>query len=283
MTATFRLASEADIAAEHGVFVRAEGGLVRGHGFAWVDPPLGWFAAIARHLLVTDPERCYVAEAGGQLVGFSAAWVRDGVWFLAALFVDPDHHGQGIGGRLFDLVAAEAPERQITITDAIQPISNALYARHGLIPITPLLMFTGAPSVEAPVGLDPHVARPEELADLDRAGYGFGRTADHAFWSRLQRCTVWRRSGAPVAYAYRSLTGSIGPLVGRDEVSAADALRAELARTRQASVVIPGTARRLVEVAVGAGLRLVPPQGNLLLSSGIPAPTSLAVSNYFLY
>ena len=89
--------------------------------------------------------------------------------------------------------------------------------------------------------------------------------------------------GTPVAYAYRSLTGSIGPLVGRDEASAADALRAELARTARASVVIPGTARRLVAVAVDAGLRLVAQQGNLLLSSGVPAPTSIVVSNYFLY
>ena len=283
MDPVFRLATEADVAAEHQVFVRAEGGLLRGYGIPWPEPPLRWFDAIARHLLATDPARCHLAVVDGQVAGFSFAWVRDGVWFLAALFVDPDHHGQGIGGRLFDLAAAGAPARQVTITDAIQPVSNALYARHGLVPTTPVLKFTGAPSVDASAGLEAGAPGPGDLVELDRFGYGFERTADHAFWSRLSRCTVWRRAGRPVAYAYRSLTGSIGPLVGRDAAAAAEALSAELARTKQASVVIPGTARRLVEVALGAGLRLAPSQGNLLLSSEMPAPTSLAISDYFLY
>jgi hypothetical protein len=48
-------------------------------------------------------------------------------------------------------------------------------------------------------------------------------------------------------------------------------------------VLIPGSARRLVEVAVAAGLRLVPPPGLLLLSSELSPPTGVAVSNFFLY
>ena len=176
MDPVFRLATEADVAAEHRVFVRAEGGLLGGYGIPWPEPPLRWFDAIARHLLATDPARCHVAVVDGQVAGFSFAWVRDGVWFLAALFVDPDHHGQGIGGRLFDLAAAGAPSRQVTITDAIQPVSNALYARHGLVPTTPVLKFTGAPSVDAPAGLEAGAPGPGDLVELDRFGYGFERT-----------------------------------------------------------------------------------------------------------
>ncbi len=265
------------------MFCRAEGGLRLSHGFAWVDPPFGWFAPIARHLLAIDPDRCHVAEAGGQVVGFSAAFVRDSVWFLAALFIHPDHQGQGIGRALFELSARDAPPGRITITDAIQPVSNALYARYGIIPTTPLLLFEGRPSVEGPILLEPDRPRPGELKMLDRAGYGFERTVDHDYWQRQRRCTVWRRDDAPIAYAYRALTGSIGPLAGLDPASAADALRAELARAQRASVLVPGTARGMVEAAVGADLRLVSPPGFLLLSSEVRAPESLAISDYFLY
>jgi GNAT superfamily N-acetyltransferase len=282
-TESFRPATDADIASQHAVFCRAEGSLRLRHGFSWVDPPLAWFAPMAEHLLSSDPDRCFVAEADGQVVGFSAAFVRDGVWFLAALFIDPDHQGGGIGRRLFELAAGDGPSRRITITDAIQPVSNAMYARYGLVPTTPMLLFEGEPSIDVPPVLEPGEPRPGELTMLDRAGYGFARPVDHEFWSRHRRCTVWRRDGSAVAYAYRALTGSIGPLAGIDQVSAAEALRAELGRVSRASVLIPGTARDIVDVAVAARLRLVAPSGNLLLSRDAPTPHSLAVSNYFLY
>jgi GNAT superfamily N-acetyltransferase len=283
MTASLRPATDADIGSEHEVFCRAEGGLRLHHGFAWVDPPLAWFAPIARHLLSTDPGRCFVAEADGRVVGFSAAFVRGGVWFLAALFIDPDQQGKGIGRQLFELAARDAPPRRITITDAIQSVSNGLYAQYGLIPTTPILQFEGAPTIDALPVLEPDRPRPGELTTLDRVGYGFERSVDHEYWLRQRRCTVWRREGAAVAYSYRGLTGSIGPLVGRDQAYAADALRAELARAPRASVVIPGIARSLVAVAVEANLKLVPPPGNLLLSADVPAPDSLAISGYFLF
>jgi len=283
MTSTFRLATEADIGPEHEVFCRAEGELRLRHGFAWVDPPLGWFAPIARHLLATDPGRCFVAEADGRVVGFSAAFAREGAWFLAALFIHPDHQGRGIGRELFELAARDAPLRRITITDAIQPVSNALYARYGLIPTTPVLQFEGTPTIDAPSQLQPDRPAPGELAALDRSGYGFERAVDHELWLRQRRCTVWRRDGIAVAYAYRGLTGSIGPLVAHDPAGAADALRAELARAARASIVLPGSARSMVGVAVEAHLKLVPPPGNLLLSAEAPAPDRLAISGYFLY
>lgn len=280
---SFRPAAAGDIEAEHAIFCRAEGGVHLRHAFPWADPPLAWFAPMARHLLSTDPERCHVAEADGQVVGFSAAFVRDGYWFLAALFIDPDRQGEGIGRRLLELAAGDGPSRRLTITDSIQPVSNALYARHDLIPTTPVLLFEGSPAVDAPPDLEPSQPRPGELTILDQAGYGFARPGDHEYWSRQRRCTVWRRGGTAVAYSYRALTGSIGPLAGLDPQSAADALRAELNRSTRASVLIPGTARSLVEVAVGARLRLVAPQGSLLLSRGVPAPDRLAIANYYLY
>ncbi len=283
MVASFRPATVGDLAFQHEVFCRAEGSLRIRHGFSWADPPLAWFVPFARHLLSSDPDRCHVAEAEGKVAGFSAAFVRDNTWFLAALFIDPDRQGEGIGRRLLELAARDAPSRRITITDAIQPVSNALYARHGLVPTTPMLLFEGTPSIDDHSTLEPGEPLPGDLTMLDRASYGFRRTVDHEYWSRQRRCTVWRRDGAAVAYSYSAVTGAIGPLAGMDPASAADSLRAELSRVKRASVLVPGTARGLVEVAVEARLRLVGPPGNLLLSRDVPAPDSLAVSNYFLY
>jgi GNAT superfamily N-acetyltransferase len=68
-----------------------------------------------------------VAEEAGRLVGFTAAWVRDEVWFLSALFVLPERQGRGIGRRLLDPAWGEGYRPRITITEAIQPVSTASY------------------------------------------------------------------------------------------------------------------------------------------------------------
>jgi GNAT superfamily N-acetyltransferase len=282
MAASFRVGAAGDIAAAHQVFCRALGSLRRHHGFPWTDPPLQWFDPVARHLLATDPDRFHVAEVDGQLVGFAMAFVRDGFWFLSALFIDPGHQGVGIGRQLFERAAAGAG-RMITVTDSIQPVSNALYARHGLVPVAPVLQFEGRPSVMEPHELEPAGSDAADLRDLDVSAYGFDRAIDHAHWTQQRRCTVWLRQGRAVAYTYRSITGSIGPLAAQDPESAAAALRAELARTPRASVVIPGSARLMVTTAVGAGLSLLAPPGLLLLGDGLPVPDRLAISGYFLY
>ena len=64
--------------------------------------------------------------------------------------------------------------------------------------------------------------------------------------------TLWLLDGEAAAYSYVSATGLIGPLAGRDQRSAAGALRAELARHpgRMVTVAIPGTCTQLVEVAL---------------------------------
>jgi hypothetical protein len=48
-------------------------------------------------------------------------------------------------------------------------------------------------------------------------------------------------------------------------------------------VEMPGTSRALVAAALAAGMRLEAPPGLLLLGDGLPAPTSLAISGYFLF
>jgi GNAT superfamily N-acetyltransferase len=279
----YRAAYEDDLEAQYRVFCRAEGQLRQRHAFDWSDPPFEVMSSAFRHLLQHDAERCFVAESEGAVVGFSAALVRDTTWFLAALFIDPDFQGRGIGRRLFELAFADAPARRITITNSIQPVSNALYAKHGLIPTTPIFLFRGRPTVSAPPNLFASTGTPADLAALDLAAYGFDRHVDHQLWSSGAERTLWSRGARPVAYSYAWPSGRIGPLVGLDEVNAADALKAELARRIEPWIEIPGTSRSLVTVTLEAGMKMDPPPGLLLLSAEVEPPRSLAISRYMLF
>jgi GNAT superfamily N-acetyltransferase len=261
-----------DLPALYGLFVAAMGGVFEPHGFEPPVPRLEVFVNQQRHVLATGSS--VVAEADGALLGFGASWQRDEHWFLASLFVDEGAQGRGVGPALLDAVWGAAPRRR-TITDAIQPVSNVLYGRHGLIPATPILTFTG------PAHSDGRNLRPEpaDLAAIDLAAYGFDRAVDHAYWERYARRTTW-----PGAYSYAFPGGAIGPVAGLDAGAAARALAAELARADgEVRIRIPGSSRALVEVALAAGLRLDSVPGLLLLSETVQPPTALAIAGYMLF
>ena len=182
---------------------------------------------------------------------------------------------------------AEADGRIVAFTEAIQPVSNTLYARRGLLPMTPMLLLIGVPRIDRGAnGLTAARPTPEALAAIDRSAYGFDRSIDHELWSRMSsRSTLWLDDGEPCAYSYRgSFASVIGPVAGVDAPSAARALRAELADTPAGDSVrvnVPGTATALVQVALEAGLRFDDP-GLLLLSSGATLPSSWAPQSYWL-
>ena len=242
------------------------------HGFEGGEPPVEGYTRWLAHLLAHDGERSFVAEADGEVVGFGAAIVRGDTWFLSSLFIRVRFQGRGVGRRLLELVWGEGHARRITISSSIQPISNGLYARRGLVPATPMLGLGGKPRADVPSGLEPVAPEPAAMALLDRAAYGFDRAVDHAYWSQGAAGTLWLRGGEPAAYSYRSQSGGIGPVAGVDPASAAAALQAELAQCDgEAWVDVPGSSRELVETALAAGLRFVAPPGLLLLSAGVDA------------
>jgi GNAT superfamily N-acetyltransferase len=262
----------ADLPALYALFVAAINGVFEPHGFAPPGPRLDVFVNQQQHLL--DTGTSVLAEDDGRLLGFGASWQRDEHWFLASLFVDEAAQGRGVGAGLLDAVWGAAAKRR-TITDAIQPVSNALYARHGLIPATPILTFTGHPRSEGR-GVRPEAA---DVAAVDLAAYGFDRSVDHAYWQQHGRLTTW-----PGAYSYVFPGGAIGPVAGLDAGAAARALAAELARADgKVRVRIPGSSRALVEVALASGLRLEPVPGLLLLSETVQPATALAIAGYMLF
>lgn len=267
-----RPTTDGDLPALHATFVDAVGTVFAPHGFAAPEPPLDVFSIAQRHVLATGTG--VVAEEDGEALGFASAWKRGDDWFLASLFVRGRAQGRGIGPQLLEAVWGNAGRRR-TVTDAIQPVSNVLYGRRGLAPVTPLLTFTGVPHL----GVSGTEEAPADLAAIDASAYGFDRAVDHRYWELHARRSEWGD-----AYSYVFPGGDIGPVAGSTPAAAASALAAELARSDgEVRVRIPGSARALVEVALGARLRLGPVPGLILVSPGIEAPTALAPSGYLLF
>ena len=226
-----------------------------------------------------------IAERDGAAVGFALGLDPRSDWFLASLFVTPAAQARGTGSALLDAVWGETAGPRRTLTDAIQPVSNALYGRRGLTPVTPVLAFAGvgAPGERRSRRLD-GAADELRLGEIDRAAYGFDRAPDHAYWRPRARASVWVRDGEPVAYSYAWPGGAIGPVAGLDPVAAAGALAGELALAGGAVTVrIPGSSRLLVGLVLARGLRLSPTPGLLLVSGEAPPPDALAIGSYALF
>jgi len=215
------------------------------------------------HMIATDPDRFWVAEierpddasAGPRLVGFSIATVRDGLWYLALLFVQPEVQGFGIGSALLDHAqagcqapaggpAVPGPDDPLSTgihtwgmaTDTAQPISNGLYARRGMVPRLPIWRLAGEPhrwgalptlpaTLEA-ISFDAIAANghagPRRLSDavdeIDREVIGITHQQDHEFLRRDGRAgfLVRERGGRILGYAYGAASGRIGPVAAVD-------------------------------------------------------------------
>jgi N-acetylglutamate synthase-like GNAT family acetyltransferase len=281
-----RPAVEADLPATYAVFRRSIEDLYERHRFEPPRPPQDVFVRQHAHLLEHDADRFWVAAAEGRLVGFSAALVRQDVWFLAALFVSPEHQARGVGKELFARVwqCSSEVRHRITIVDAIQPASTGLYSRAGLLPVTPLMNLACEPKTRRSPGLEPGPLYEVALAELDRAAYGFDRAPDHAFWRAEARGTLWKAAGEAVAYSYRWPGGRLGPVAGRTPEACGQALEAELERAegRFVSLVVPASARPALSTALAAGLRYSDPPAFILSTDGT-GPDALIPHGYSLF
>lgn len=82
------------------------------------------------HLLATDPSGAWVAEQDGAIVGCALALVREGMWFLSLLMVQPSLQSKGLGRELLDATLTTATDRSwILATD--DPAALRRYQRAG--------------------------------------------------------------------------------------------------------------------------------------------------------
>jgi len=222
-----------------------------------LPPELGPLRRLLGHTLETDPARFWVTvDASGAVAGFSSATLREGLWFLAMLFVRPELQAQGVGAALMDRAQAacdvdpggravpgpDAPfdsgiDTWGMCTDTAQPVSNGLYAQRGMLPRIPIWRLVGevrrwsavpplprsleAVPFETIVVDGPEGGRRlEEMVNaVDRELIGAAHPADHAFLRRDGRTGFLvreRGNGRIHGYVYGSGGGRLGPLAALD-------------------------------------------------------------------
>jgi GNAT superfamily N-acetyltransferase len=253
---------------------------------------------VLAHTLATDPDRFWVAEDHeGAVAGFSCATVREGLWFLAMLFVRPGLQAAGVGQALMDRAQAgrdtdpggpaiPGPDDPLDsgihtwgmCTDAAQPISNALYARRGMIPRIPAWRMFGevrrwsavpplpaslesVPFETVAAGADGEARLAEAVDGLDRELIGAAHPADHAWLRREGRSGFLvreRGSGRVQGYVYGSGGGRLGPVAALDPALHPALLGVAVRETPMLGAValwMPGTADRATRALLDAGLR----------------------------
>ena len=218
-------------------------------------------AKIFRHASENTPHRAWLAEEAGQVTGFGMAIERDELTFLAFLFVVPDAQAAGVGAALYEKCMPRSGYRATCIW-SVQPVSAALYARHGLVPRVPIYTFTGRPRTPLPQlanGMRLTSISPDELDELDREVVGFRRRVDHEAWQGWDRRPFALRDGNElVGYGYAQPVGRLGPVVVRrsaDLLPLVGALMAEIDPPEDWMVHVPGVAAETFAAMLNSGMR----------------------------
>jgi GNAT superfamily N-acetyltransferase len=168
------------------------------------------------HLLRTGA--MFVALDPGP-AGFSAAVVRDGVWFLSLLWVLPEHHGSGIGSALLqETLAWGRGSAVFSVVASPYPVAQLIYMRSSMYPLYAQVDMAGSLQPSEPAeGIGPLETSDGAWVDeLDREVRGIARPEDHEFWRSEARGVALRRDGSPLGYVYGWPDGKIGPGAARE-------------------------------------------------------------------
>ena len=188
----------------------------------------------------------HVAKRHGVVVAFAAVVERDGIVFLADLFVAAAHRSTGLGTRLLGHLLPRDGRTRCTISSGDRR-ALALYTRFGMRPRLPVFQLIGAladadlPATD--VDVVPADVGDPELLRWDKEIGGRLRPEDHAYWAHARRgVPFWlARGGAVVGYGLAQFSSddllhhpdavSLGPFGVR---SPSDAVACVLAAMRWA-------------------------------------------------
>jgi GNAT superfamily N-acetyltransferase len=209
----------------------------------------------------TDPDGAFVAEVGGRVVGVAEAIVRERVWCLSMLAVEPGVQSGGAGRALLERAVAygRAAEGGLIVSSndprALGLYANSGFAMHptfeagGVVDRRRLPRQNGAVRHDDGVDLD-------ALAPLTRAvrGAPYTRELRFAFGHGARLLRTGDRG-----FAVLTAEGHLWALVARDEGTASALLWSTLALTEHTARVrwITGAQQWAVDVVARAGLRLV--------------------------
>jgi len=222
------------------------------------DADSGADGAYVELLLQTASVRVVEEPRTGAVIAWGA--VRSGPLgsMLTDLFVDPDHHGRGVGGALLRALWPDrtAPGR---FTFSSQHASALpLYVRAGLQPSWPLLYLTGPSALPPLARMDVERVDAAVASDVDAQLVSGDRSADYAYWTRSG-------SGRAIVVHDGERTTAAGVLRGGNlihltcgESDADTALTAALRASETANVTLclPGRHPSLISL-LRAGYRIV--------------------------
>jgi ribosomal protein S18 acetylase RimI-like enzyme len=277
MPIVYRSARPDDLEEADALVVRSLNDLSQRHGFGPMlarSPPR--FQSFS---LQDDPDGLWVAEQGGQMLGFALAWVCGDLWFLSQLFVAPGQQGRGIGHELIKRALDHAQKagatNRVLITPAFNMVSQGLYMRHGLLPRLPLYLFSAARETvggKLPGAQFGHVPLRADrqhlnhLAQIDAQSLGISREKHHKFLidDRDTRGVLLFAEDKCVGYAYISRGGHVGPLAVARPQLMATAFRTALVialegQSSKLSAFLPGTSEAALGIAIECGLRIAFP------------------------
>lgn len=211
------------------------------------------------HLVRTDPGGCWVADAGGRLVGFATSFVRETTWFLATYAVRPDLQGQGLGTAL--LAAAMDHGRgclhaMLSASDdprAVRRYKLAGFDLHPQMHLTGIVDRTAIPLVEKV--REGSAADIDLMDSLDRATRGAAHGADHELMLATWRLLVSDCSTGS-GYAYVDGRGRVALLAADNRRTASRLLWAALADATGPVTVPHLTAANQWALDVGIAARL---------------------------
>jgi GNAT superfamily N-acetyltransferase len=117
------------------------------------------------HLRGTDPDGSIVAVAGGEVVGFAQALVRDDLWVLSLFGVAPASQAQGVGRALLDASLECGAGQRGLILSSRDPSAMRRYGRAGF-DLHPSMTAWGVPRRDA-LAVPPGSVRSGSAVDFD--------------------------------------------------------------------------------------------------------------------
>jgi GNAT superfamily N-acetyltransferase len=209
----------------------------------------------------TDPGGAFVAELDGQVIGVAEAIVRERLWCLSMLAVQPGIQGAGAGGALMERAAGYGRGAHCgLIVSSNDPRALRLYADYGFA-LHPTLEASGAvdrrrvPALGASVH-DDDGEDLEAFAGVARSVRGAPYT-DELRFALAQGARVLRI--ADRGFAVVNAEGVLWGLVARDEDAASALLWNALVRAEDGPARvrwITGLQQWAIAIVARAGMRL---------------------------
>jgi GNAT superfamily N-acetyltransferase len=283
MPVTYRAAREQDLKRADELVVASINDLTARYGFGSIA------SARPTHFqsfsLKDDAGGLWVAEDADEMIGFAWSWVCGDLWFLAQLFVSPDHQGRGVGNELlkrtFEQARKSGATKRALITFTFNTVSQGLYIRNGLFPRSPIYSFSVARErligrLQNPqfrcVRLEDTASALRSLAGIDARALGVSREKHHRYLiaDGATRGFGLYAGDDCAGYVYVSADGHIGPLAVAEPDAVGAAFNTALtvaaeSNSSQVSAFIPGASAAALTCAVEHGMRITLPM--VLMSS----------------